>query len=57
MHGAMIEARQWRLVSYPVSFAVEAVLDGLISSGVHAAPSDLTLAKAWMDQIVTLPNI
>ena len=40
-----------RLVSYPVSFAVEAVLDGLISSGVHAAPSDLTLAKAWMDQI------
>ncbi|MGB1095183.1 MAG: saccharopine dehydrogenase C-terminal domain-containing protein, partial [Paracoccaceae bacterium] len=40
-----------RLVSYPVSFAVEAVLDGLISAGVHAAPSDLTLAKAWMDQI------
>ena len=53
----MIEARQWRGLYHPVSFAVEAVLDGLISSGVHAAPSDLTLAKAWMDQIMTLPNI
>ena len=40
-----------RLVSYPVSFAVEAVMENALASGVQAAPSNLTLIKAWMDQI------
>ncbi len=40
-----------RLVSIPVSLAVEAVLDRAIPAGVHAAPSDPKLVKAWMAEI------
>ena len=40
-----------RLVSYPVSFAVEAVMGGTLVPGVQAAPSNLTLTKTWMDKI------
>lgn len=40
-----------RLVSIPVSLAVEAVLDRAIPAGVHAAPSDPKLIDAWMGEI------
>jgi saccharopine dehydrogenase (NADP+, L-glutamate forming) len=40
-----------RLVSVPVSLAVEAVLDRAIPAGVHAAPSDPKLVHAWMTEI------
>ena len=43
-----------RLVSYPVSFAIEAVMNGKIAPGVHAAPSDPALVKKWMGAIDTL---
>ena len=38
-----------RLVSIPVSYAVEAVLRGEISPGVHAAPK--AKAEAWIDML------
>lgn len=38
-----------RLVSGPVSLAVEAVIDGEIGSGVSAAPSDPPLVARWLD--------
>ena len=40
-----------RLVSHPVSFAVEAVLNRQIKPGVHAAPSDPALVNAWLHEI------
>ncbi len=40
-----------RLVSVPVSLAVEAVLNRQIPAGVHAAPSDPKLVSDWMGQI------
>ena len=40
-----------RLVSIPVSFAVEAVLNGEIAAGVTAAPSDPALARAWLAEL------
>ncbi|MBE1285371.1 MAG: saccharopine dehydrogenase [Rhodobacteraceae bacterium] len=40
-----------RLVSFPVSFAIEAVMNGKIDPGVHAAPSDPALVKKWMGEI------
>ncbi|NVK13421.1 MAG: saccharopine dehydrogenase, partial [Rhodobacteraceae bacterium] len=40
-----------RLVSYPVSFAIEAAMNGKIPSGVHAAPSDPELVAKWMGEI------
>ncbi|MBY5977883.1 saccharopine dehydrogenase NADP-binding domain-containing protein [Phaeobacter italicus] len=40
-----------RLVSYPVSFAIEAAMNNKIAPGVHAAPSDLPLVDAWMSEI------
>jgi saccharopine dehydrogenase (NADP+, L-glutamate forming) len=43
-----------RLVSIPVSLAIEAVIKGDIAPGVHAAPSDLSLVKAWMDEVGAL---
>jgi saccharopine dehydrogenase (NADP+, L-glutamate forming) len=43
-----------RLVSIPVSLAIEAVLDGQIAPGVHAAPSDPALFNSWLDHIGTL---
>ena len=38
-----------RLVSLPVSLAVEAVMAGEIGPGVSAAPSDPALVKRWLD--------
>ena len=43
-----------RLVSNPVSLAVEAVLNRAIPVGVHAAPSDPKLVQDWMAEIDTL---
>lgn len=40
-----------RLVSVPVSLAVEAVLAGRIAPGVHAAPHDPALLQDWLGQI------
>ncbi len=40
-----------RLVSVPVSFAVEAVLNGEISPGVSAAPSDPAMARDWLARL------
>ncbi|MFT6558381.1 saccharopine dehydrogenase family protein [Sneathiella sp.] len=40
-----------RLVSVPVSFAVEAVLDRKFKPGVHAAPSDPEVAADWLAEL------
>ncbi|WP_027235698.1 saccharopine dehydrogenase family protein [Leisingera caerulea] len=40
-----------RLVSYPVSFAIEAAMNGKIAAGVHAAPSGPALVEKWMGEI------
>jgi len=40
-----------RLVSIPVSLAVDAVLNRQIPAGVHAAPSDPKLVSDWMAEI------
>ncbi len=40
-----------RLVSVPVSLAVEAVQNRAIPAGVHAAPSDPKLVQQWMGEI------
>ncbi|MCB6179481.1 saccharopine dehydrogenase NADP-binding domain-containing protein [Rhodobacter sp. Har01] len=39
-----------RLVSVPVSMAVEAVLNREIPAGVHSAPHDPRLVTRWLDQ-------
>ncbi len=39
-----------RLVSVPVSLAVEAVLDRQIPAGVSAAPSDPKLVQSWLSE-------
>ena len=43
-----------RLVSVPVSLAVEAVLAGKIGPGVHAAPDDPALVGQWLAEIAQL---
>jgi saccharopine dehydrogenase (NADP+, L-glutamate forming) len=43
-----------RLVSVPVSLAVQAVLAGDIAPGVHAAPHDQGLVTRWLDQVAGL---
>ncbi len=40
-----------RLVSFPVSFAIEAAMNGKIKAGVHAAPSDATLVDSWLSEV------
>ncbi|HBS48976.1 MAG TPA: saccharopine dehydrogenase [Rhodobacteraceae bacterium] len=40
-----------RLVSVPVSLAVEAVMNREIPAGVHAAPSDPKLVARWMAEV------
>ncbi len=40
-----------RLVSTPVSLAIEAVLAGKLSAGVQAAPSDPALVSDWMGTV------
>jgi saccharopine dehydrogenase-like NADP-dependent oxidoreductase len=43
-----------RLVSVPVSLAVEAVMTREIPAGVHAAPHDPRLLTRWMDEVAHL---
>jgi saccharopine dehydrogenase (NADP+, L-glutamate forming) len=43
-----------RLVSIPVSLAVEAVLSKSVKSGVSPAPSDPKLVSKWLDEISKL---
>ena len=43
-----------RLVSVPVSLAVEAVLNRQIAAGVHAAPHDPKLLADWLGQVRSL---
>ncbi|MDX5402589.1 MAG: saccharopine dehydrogenase NADP-binding domain-containing protein [Rhodobacterales bacterium] len=43
-----------RLVSVPVSLAVESVLSGSIPAGVTAAPSDPQVVESWMGEIGNL---
>ncbi len=43
-----------RLVSVPVSLAIEAVLTDKLAPGVHAAPSDPALLQDWLGHIATL---
>lgn len=43
-----------RLVSVPVSLAVESVLAREVPAGVTAAPSDPKLVKRWMDEVDVL---
>ena len=43
-----------RLVSTPVSFAVESLLAGEIEPGVHPAPHDPKLYTKWLGQVKTL---
>ncbi len=40
-----------RLVSVPVSLAVESALKGEFSPGVHAAPDDPKILKNWLGQV------
>jgi hypothetical protein len=40
-----------RLVSVPVSIAIESVLNREIPAGVHSAPHDPRLIDKWMGQI------
>lgn len=47
-HSAMA-----RLVSLPVSLAIEAILAGRLPSGVQAAPSDSAIIKEWFDELGT----
>jgi len=43
-----------RLVSYPVSYAIRAVLGGQIDAGVHAAPNAADLVSGWLGDIQKL---
>ena len=43
-----------RLVSLPVSFAVQSVLNKQAPSGVSAAPSDPVQIKQWLDELADL---
>jgi saccharopine dehydrogenase (NADP+, L-glutamate forming) len=43
-----------RLVSMPVSFAVNSVLNGEMAPGVHAAPRDPAVLAKWLGQIKPL---
>ena len=43
-----------RLVSYPVSYAIRAVLGGHIDAGVHAAPDAADLVSGWLGEIKNL---
>ena len=43
-----------RLVSVPVSMAVESVLNHAVQAGVHAAPHDPKLLASWLGQVRSL---
>jgi saccharopine dehydrogenase (NADP+, L-glutamate forming) len=35
----------------PVSFAINSVLQGEMTAGVHAAPHDPQILASWLDQV------
>ncbi len=43
-----------RLVSIPVSLAIDAVAAGRIAPGVHPAPQDLGIVREWLREVDTL---
>ena len=53
-HGDSVSTAMARLVSLPVSFAVEAVAQNKIEPGVSAAPSDMSIVNDWLDKIKSL---
>ncbi len=53
-HGDSVSTAMARLVSLPVSFAVEAVAQNKIAPGVSAAPSDMSLVNDWLNKIKSL---
>ena len=46
-----------RLVSMPVALGIEAVLNGEIKPGVHAAPKQPELAQKWLDNLTEFGEI
>lgn len=46
-----------RLVSMPVALGIEAVLNGDIEPGVHAAPKQPNLAQAWLDRLAEFGEV
>ena len=52
--GDEVSTAMARLVSYPVSYAIRAVLDGQIDAGVHAAPNAADLVSGWLGEIKNL---
>ncbi len=53
-HGDSVSTAMARLVSLPVSFAVEAVAQNKITPGVSAAPSDMSIVNDWLNKIKSL---
>ena len=53
-HGDSVSTAMARLVSLPVSFAVEAVAQGKIAPGVSAAPSEMSIVDDWLNKIKNL---
>jgi saccharopine dehydrogenase (NADP+, L-glutamate forming) len=53
-HGDSVSTAMARLVSLPVSFAVEAVAQNKIPPGVSAAPSDMSVVNDWLNKIKSL---
>ena len=53
-HGDSASTAMARLVSLPVSFAVEAVAQNKIAPGVSAAPSDMSIVNDWLNKIKNL---
>ena len=53
-HGDSVSTAMARLVSLPVSFAVEAVAQNKIAPGVSAAPADMSIVKDWLNKIKSL---
>ena len=53
-HGDSVSTAMARLVSLPVSFAVEAVAQNKIAPGVSAAPSDMSIVNDWLNKIKNL---
>lgn len=50
-HGDRAGSAMAKLVSVPVALAVEAVADGRIAPGVHAAPEDPELVAGWLVEV------
>ena len=53
-HGDPVSTAMAKLVSLPVSFAVEAVAQNKIAPGVSAAPSDMSIVNDWLNKIKNL---